>query len=69
MSNNEQHDTLESEPLITQQPPKMKFDDFRYCFEGPNEKSLCGAGRYGAVHRVENRDIGLRSFKDYFIAA
>ena len=26
----------------------------RYCFEGPNEKSLCGAGRYGAVHRVEN---------------
>ena len=50
----EHHNELETEPLIAQ-PPKMKFDDFRYCFDGPNEKSLCGAGRYGAVHRVENR--------------
>jgi len=55
-TNGEHHDQheLETEPLIAQ-PPKMKFDDFRYCFDGPNEKSLCGAGRYGAVHRVENK--------------
>ena len=44
---------MENEPLI-EQPSKKKFDEYRYCFEGPNALSLCGEGRYGAVHRVEH---------------
>ena len=31
------------------------FDDFIYCFGGPNKESLCGEGRYGAVHKVTNK--------------
>ena len=37
-----------------------KFKDYRYYyggqeFDAPNAKSLCGEGRYGAVHQVINR--------------
>ena len=35
--------------------PEEKFKDYRYCFGGPNNQSICGEGRYGAVHIVEHR--------------
>lgn len=32
-----------------------KFKNFKYCSDGPNEESLLGEGRYGAVHKVQNQ--------------
>ena len=32
-----------------------KFKNFKYCSDGPNEESLLGEGRYGAVHKVQER--------------
>lgn len=45
-------------PDTVEEQMDEKFKDFRYCFDGPNELSLLGEGRYGAVHRVENRKNG-----------
>ena len=44
--------------------PEEKFKDYRYCFGGPNNQSICGEGRYGAVHTVEHRSSQVNfSFK------
>lgn len=64
-----EHTSYERTPLIpisTNPEPAMidnddtKFKDYRYYyggqeFDAPNAKSLCGEGRYGAVHQVINR--------------
>ena len=41
-------ESSENDALIKadSQPSKTKFDDFRYCFGGPNKQSLCGEGKW-----------------------
>ena len=44
--------------LLPHSEPKKNFDDYKYCDDGPNKLSVCGEGRYGSVHRVENKNTG-----------
>ena len=44
--------------LLPHSEPKKNFDDYKYCDDGPNKLSVCGEGRYGSVHRVENKTTG-----------
>jgi len=48
----------EKDLLLPHSEPKKNFDDYKYCDDGPNKLSVCGEGRYGSVHRVENKNTG-----------
>ena len=48
----------EKDLLLPHSEPKKNFDDYKYCDDGPNKLSVCGEGRYGSVHRVENKTTG-----------
>ena len=42
-------------PETVEERMDEKFKNFKYCSDGPNEDSLLGEGRYGAVHKVQER--------------
>ena len=48
----------EKDLLLPHSEPKKNFEDYKYCDDGPNKLSVCGEGRYGSVHRVENKNTG-----------
>ena len=48
----------EKDLLLPHSEPKKNFEDYKYCDDGPNKLSVCGEGRYGSVHRVENKTTG-----------